>query len=382
MVGNNKARQARLRSQLLSLHGDDLAPPYVDPRVAALVALGVVDFAKSSEGRPRFAELEKLGAFNAEIFDDLAQLARALEQVIDTFESAPRSPYPIAVEAELDVACRVLRSELTELLAEKAPYAPGVEPALARAKVAFGPFDLAIDLRALAALVERNELEAELPAQARACARQLEEALTIHDTPELREARRALRRVWTVFEAKYQELCDIGRELFSAEPEALFPTLDALASIERNARISSSSGTPAAVLVERAMPPSVRNSVSSRRLRPARPAVAEGTPVAAEVRIDLASDSNLWLGFSQDIAEGGVFIATYNHHALGVAMRLAMQVVDDDPISVTGVVHWLRADGGDDVPPGIGVRFTDLPSDFARTLQSFASKRTPLFYDD
>lgn len=384
-VANQKNRESRLHAQLLALNADELAPPYVDPRIAASVALGVVDFAKSPEGRARFAELEALDAFNPEILDDLVQLARALERVVDGFELAPRDPRPVAVPTELDVECRARRGALVKLLSDRAPYAPGVEVALNRVKLAYGPVDLAIDLRALAALVERNELDPKLPADTRALAHRLEEHLIKSDTPQLREARRALRRVWTVFESKYQELTTIGREVFSDDPEALFPTLDAIASIERTARHSSSSKTPAAVLVERGMPASVRNSVSSRRMRAANgPIIIERPSIPAEVHLDHASDSNLWLGFSQDIAEGGVFLATYASHALGTPIDLVVHIHGGEPLTVTGVVHWVRPHDHSnvDIAPGVGVRFTNLPPEHARELEAYAARRTPIFYDD
>ncbi len=384
-VANQKNRESRLHAQLLALSGEQLAPPYVDPRVAAAVALGVVDFAKSPEGRARFAELEALDAFDPELLEDLAQLARTLERVVDGFETAPRDPRPVTVPTELDLECRTRRTALCAMLAERAPFAPGVEPALKRVKLAYGPVDLAIDLRALAALVDRNQLDPKLAADTRALARRLEDRLIASDTQKLRDTRSALRRVWTLFEAKYQELADIGRELFSEEPEALFPTLDAIAGIERAARHSSSSKMPAAILVERGMPASVRNSVSSRRMRASRaPIVIDRPSVPAEVLLDHASDSNLWLGFSQDIAEGGVFLATYASHALGTPIDLVVRIHDGEPLTVSGVVHWVRphTHGSDEVAPGVGVRFTNLQPAHARALEAFAARRTPIFYDD
>ncbi|MBI2394453.1 MAG: PilZ domain-containing protein [Deltaproteobacteria bacterium] len=385
---NTTSREARLHEQLLAASTDRLAPPYVDPRAAALVALGVVDFAKSPEGRARFSELQALGAFDPEILDDLAQLAQALLRVLEAFDVAPRDPRPVTVPQELDDECRARRGRLVALLSERAPFAPGVEAALRRVKLAYGPVDLAVDLRALAALVERNELDATLPSDTRALARRLEEHLIRFDTPSLREARSALCRVWALFESKYQEVAELGRELFSDEPEAVFPTLDAIASIERSARGSSSSHAPAALLVQQAMPASVRNGVSSRRTRAVRHPIVDQTPLApplpAEVHLDHASDSNLWLGFSEDISEGGVFMATYAAHDLGTPLDLLLHVVGREPVAVSGVVHWVRPHrhGEEDVAPGVGVRFTKLLPQHARALQAFAESRTPIFYDD
>lgn len=381
---NTTTREARLHAQLLAPNRDELAWPWVDARVAALVALGVVDFAKSPEGRARFAELEALGGFEPELLDDLAQLSHALLRVLDAFDAAPRDPRPITVPQDLDVECRACRARLVALLSEHAPWAPGVEPALQRVKLAYGPIDLAVDLRALAALVERNDLEPASRSLARALATRLEEHLSRFDTPALREARSALCRVWTVFEAKYLELSALGRELFSDEPEAVFPTLDAIASLERTARRSSSSKVPAAVLVQQALPASVRKNGSSRRMRAVRHPIVCRPSSTAEVHLDHASESNLWLGFSQDISEGGVFLATYESHALGAPLEMLVHMTGGEPVAVSGVVHWVRPHrhGEDDVAPGVGVRFTNLLPEHARALQAFAARRTPIFYDD
>lgn len=382
-TGRSADRAAQLQARLLSLKADDLAPPYIDPRVAAAVALGVVDFAKSPEGSGPFKELEALDEFDAGVLDDLQRLAETLIRVVDAFDVAPRSPNAVTVPQELDVDCRARRGELVDLLSTRAADKAGVARALSRVKQAYGPVDLAVDLRALAALVERHELDKELPVSTRALAHRLEDLLISHDTPELRESRRALRRVWAVFEETYRQLADVGRSLFSDDPEAMFPTLDAICDVERSARSASSSRAPASVLVERGLPMSRRSGVSSRRMRAVRKSIIDAPPTHVEVVLNGASDSNLWLGFSQDIAEGGIFLATYAPHPLGAPMELDVVVIDREPLRMAGVVHWLRpSSAGDDLPAGVGVRLTQLSPENAKVLQAFAAARTPIFYDD
>jgi uncharacterized protein (TIGR02266 family) len=381
-VESKKDRAARIQARLLAIKAEDLAPPYVDPRMAALVALGVVDFARSKEGSERFAELASLGGFDAEIVDDLERLADALLRVFEAFEVAPRAPNAVTIPPALDQQCRAARETLVDLLQTKAPYAPGVSAALGRVQLAYGPVDLAFDLRTLSALAERNSLDAKVVGDARSLAHKLESVLTTYDTEELREARRALRRVWFVFEETYRQLCSVGREIFSDDPEAMFPTLDAIANIERNARHSSTSLAPASLIVERGIPHSRRTSVSSRRMRAIRRANLDAAPLNTEVVLSLTSESTLWLGFSQDIAEGGVFVATYQHPPLGAPMELELQFPDRE-LKVKGVVHWARpAQAGDDLPAGVGVRLTNLSADDAKVLHTFAARRTPIFYDD
>ena len=390
------AERARsLHARLLALSTTELAPPHVDPRVAALAALGLVDFIRSDEAQSRFAELEWLGGFDPATVDDLEMLADALLNVVDAFDAAPRKPRPIAVPQVLEVECRARRGTLSVLLSERATSAPAVARALKLLRRSYGPIDLAVDLRTLAALVEQNaraiegadEYEADLPASTRALARELEELLHSADTPGLQQARSALHRMWAVFEPSYRAVAEIGRELFADAADAIFPTLEAIADIERTARQESSSRRTAAAIVENAIPSSRRamsRRPSSRRMPAVRELDATTPPLSLEVTLHATSESNLWLGFSQDIAEGGIFVATYEHRPIGARMDLALHLDHrDEPLHVSGVVHWMRPQGsGDDMPVGVGVRLVDVSKEVAKMLQAFAVRRTPIFYDD
>ncbi len=369
----------------------ELSPPHVDPRVAALAALAVVDFAKSTDGRGRFAELAALGAFDLTRLDELDRLAEALLGVTDAFDAAPRAPQPVVVPPALDQECRARRSALVALLSEKLGEVPAVARALRHVKLAYGPVDLAIDLRALAALIERHEdalASAPLVVSTRALARALESILHAHDTPELREAREALHRLWSLFEPAYAEVSSMGRELFAeGTPEALFPTLDAIAQIQRTARHRSSSKMPAAAIVDREVPSSRRPGPvrpSSRRMPAVRAPIVDAPPARVEVVLHRTSESNLWLGFSQDLAEGGVFVATYVARPLGAPVELVVHVDDrEPPLEIPGQVQWIRpVSAGEDLPAGLGVRFVSISAEAAKVLHAFAAKRTPIFYDD
>jgi Tfp pilus assembly protein PilZ len=99
------------------------------------------------------------------------------------------------------------------------------------------------------------------------------------------------------------------------------------------------------------------------------------------------SESNLWLGFSQDMAEGGVFVATYDTRPLGTRGEIALHLDKSDdegePIALIGNVHWVRpSSAGEDLPAGVGVRLTNLTTEVAQRLEAFAARRTPIFYDD
>jgi len=369
-----------LHENLLAIPSEELMPPHVDPRTAALVALGVVDFVRH-DGKARFAELAAMDGIDLEAFDDLARLAEALLRVVDVFDDAPRTPKPVVIPPDLDATCRAKRSAMQSALSSFTD--PMVVRALQRQRLSYGAIDLALDLRASAALVARHApAMMELADSGRALAKDLEAHLWVHDTPELRQARAALHRVWTAFEPAYHGLAELGRELFT-QSDNIFPTLEAIADVERNARNESSSRHHAADLIEAELPSSRRSGPPSRRVRSS-PPVLDDPRALIEVVLHASSESNVWLGFSQDIAEGGVFVASYVAHPLGARLELDLHVHDrDEPVRVSGHVTWLRpASAGDDLPAGYGVRLTDASHEATKLLTKFASRRTPIFYDD
>ncbi len=390
---NHAERTRSLHARLLALTTAELAPPHVDPHVAALAALGLVDFARSPEGQARFAELVALDGFDGAKLDELAMLAEALLGIVDGFDLAPRDPKPIAVPDALEAECRARRTLLVNLLVALSTELPGVWRMLKQVELSFGPLDLAVDLRGLAAAIETNPAAAqadavatqELIASTRALARRLEDVLYAADTPELKQSRSALHRMWALFQAAYREVADVGRELFAESGEAIFPNLDAIAEVSRTARHASSSDEPAAIIVERGIPASRRGAASTRRRSSQRmAAVRPDAALAVEVVLAAHSESNLWLGFSQDLAEGGIFVATYEIRSVGTRVDMSVMLPGaDEPLPLHGYVHWVRPpSAGDDFATGIGVRFVELPAATAKLLQAFAAKRTPIFYDD
>lgn len=390
-------RTRSLHARVLALSTAQIGPPHVDPRIAALTALGLVDFAKSDDGKARFAELAALGAFDPGKLDDLQMLAEALLGVVDRFDAAPRAPKPIVVPQQLETECRARRGKLATLLGGHAQHIPEVARALRQMKLSYGPIDLAADLRTLAAHVQAHAAlldqspvyQPDLVESSRALARSLEGVLYASDTPELVQARSALHRLWSLFEIAYREVAELGREIFTDGADGIFPSLEAIAEVARTARHHSSSKLPAAALVEQSMPSSRRAAMSrhvpSRRMseRPPPPAI-DAPLLSLDVTLNANSESNLYLGFSQDVAEGGVFVATYDAHPLGARVALSIHFDEHSaPLQLDGHVHWLRPhSAGPDAPVGLGVRLADVSVEVAQQLQAFAVRRTPIFYDD
>jgi uncharacterized protein (TIGR02266 family) len=106
--------------------------------------------------------------------------------------------------------------------------------------------------------------------------------------------------------------------------------------------------------------------------------------VSFNVRVDLRSQNNFFTGFSENISEGGLFVATEAPHPLGTVMELTLSVMGQSAKTLRGEVVWIRppnARGG--LPAGFGLRFMGLPEGDREKLQDFVDSQVKdtLFYD-
>ncbi len=153
----------------------------------------------------------------------------------------------------------------------------------------------------------------------------------------------------------------------------------------------------------RAMPPALKRSAkagtppaSPRAAAPTQPAVPaveldatvlkkrQAQRVKMQAAIDLHSDNNFFSGFSANISEGGVFIATVDHVPMGTTVDLSFSLPTGEKVQAAGVVRWVREinDKDPDSFPGVGVQFTQLDPSAADAIHRFISQRDPMFYVD
>ncbi len=103
------------------------------------------------------------------------------------------------------------------------------------------------------------------------------------------------------------------------------------------------------------------------------------------VVVSLTSEHNFYTGFTQDISEGGVFIATNCLEPVGAIREFELSVgAGKGKVTAQGEVRWVReANDFSDVPPGMGIRFLDLHPEIERRINQFIGrKREALFFDD
>jgi len=135
----------------------------------------------------------------------------------------------------------------------------------------------------------------------------------------------------------------------------------------------------------------VEAGISSEALVARGPSLLESLPGPAAIRrqhrrkleakVDFGSDSNFFAGFSSDISEGGIFIATDSDLPLGTEVELRFTLPGDRDVACQGVVRWHRP-GGPDLPAGLGVQFRDLSLAAQDAVQRFTRTRAPIFHED
>lgn len=99
--------------------------------------------------------------------------------------------------------------------------------------------------------------------------------------------------------------------------------------------------------------------------------------------ISLTSENNFYSGFTIDISRGGIFVATETPLPLHYACEVEFTLPDErGMILATCEVQWVRAPGGGDdgPPPGMGLRFLELPDEAQERIDEFVEQRDPLLY--
>ena len=88
------------------------------------------------------------------------------------------------------------------------------------------------------------------------------------------------------------------------------------------------------------------------------------------------------MGFSGEISEGGVFIATYATFPVGTLVEVLVTLPGGYESTIRGSVRFVRDPMDMDSEPGIGVRFESLTAEQRELALRFIRKRPPLFYDE
>jgi len=130
-------------------------------------------------------------------------------------------------------------------------------------------------------------------------------------------------------------------------------------------------------------PPGVTASGNTTILE-SKPLGARASRVRMQATIDMRSDSNFFTGFTTNVSEGGIFVATVQSVPRGTTVDLDFTLPGGRPMKVTGVVRWTREvnDKTPELMPGLGVQFSHLPPEVASAITDFVATREPMFFPD
>jgi uncharacterized protein (TIGR02266 family) len=103
-----------------------------------------------------------------------------------------------------------------------------------------------------------------------------------------------------------------------------------------------------------------------------------------EMDVTLESESNFYLGLTENLSEGGLFIATHLVRPIGSSIEVSLKLPHvPEPIKAKGTVRWVRQySETSDTSPGIGIRFETITPEQTALIREFIAARTPLFHDE
>ena len=119
-------------------------------------------------------------------------------------------------------------------------------------------------------------------------------------------------------------------------------------------------------------------------LQPKKPANLDGPRTEVEANIGANTESNFFVGFSGEVSEGGVFLATYDVLERGSPVDLLVTLPGGYEFRVDGWVRFVRDpfDFDEGAHPGMGIQFESLARESRELVLRFIRKRAPTFYDE
>lgn len=95
-----------------------------------------------------------------------------------------------------------------------------------------------------------------------------------------------------------------------------------------------------------------------------------------KAQIDWEKDLNEYSGFTENISEGGVFVATPNHLPMGEPVELRVEMQDGSTVTLRARVAWIRP-GTDEEMTGMGLQFVNPPEDLVNRIRNYVEAGDP-----
>ena len=367
--------------------------PNADPQAACVAGLLVADFVGRDELASKLEELSAAGKYDAEDGRTLRVMSRGMLELVDVLglEYIEVSSPPEDLVAKCDERREAMLAALDEALASDA----AAQVWLHAVRAGSGIVDTLFDLRTLSSLfVTRAEAltaagvsDAEAQAAGAAeLALTLEKRLCADDTEAQRDARELLAKAWQRYVDTYGRVAEAGRLASRGHgTERRFPVLAAVAAHKRSNRslqslVPRSRASITALAAVHGAPAGQADADVGERVSQT-PESRRAQRHRVELEVGIGSESNFYLGFTENLSAGGVFVATYLVKPIGSSVTLDLTMPDGATMEITGTVKWTRGESTDGWP-GMGVQFSGLGADEEERIRAFVSMREPIFYDD
>jgi uncharacterized protein (TIGR02266 family) len=133
------------------------------------------------------------------------------------------------------------------------------------------------------------------------------------------------------------------------------------------------------------LPPDQRPSLAT-----ATPGAFAGTHVPARTinwnvlqQLTLDSETQFYTGFTQNLDEGGLFVATFDVKPIGAKVLFTFELPGKRQITAKGRVMFVREydPKTPDITPGMGLKFLMLREDDRKAIEGFLKRRVPMFFE-
>lgn len=123
---------------------------------------------------------------------------------------------------------------------------------------------------------------------------------------------------------------------------------------------------------------------------PPTPAAFAGTHAPARTinwnvlqQLSIDSETQFYTGFSQNLDEGGLFVATFDVKPMGSKVLFTFELPGGRQITAKGRVTFVRDydPKHPEVTPGMGLKFLTLRDDDRRAVEAYLKKRAPMFFE-
>ena len=111
--------------------------------------------------------------------------------------------------------------------------------------------------------------------------------------------------------------------------------------------------------------------------------IPTGERQPVEANLGATTQSNFYVGFSGEIAHGGVFLATYEALPKDTSVSMLVTLPGGFDFECDGYVRFVRdpMDFMSESEPGMGIQFEGLSDEARDLVLRFIRKRPPIFYD-